>query len=73
MARVVLGSWLTAMRPPAQVRVGEKLRPAMRAVMLDFLIRHGRVTADSEPALIEILAALHCPRLGARGGGWNQC
>lgn len=35
----------------------------MRAVMLDFLIRYGHVTADNEPAYIELQAALHRPRL----------
>lgn len=48
----------------AEVRAGSgALRPAMVAVMLDFLIRHGVVTADSEPDYVELLAALHRDRL----------
>ena len=46
-----------------EVREGERLRPAMRAVMLDFLVRHGHVTADNEPAYIELQSAMHMPRL----------
>lgn len=52
-----------------EVKEGEKLRPAMRLVVTDFLIRHGIITADNEPQLAEIQAAMHQERLVFPGLG----
>ena len=46
-----------------QVREGALLRPAMRLVMADFLIRHGVITPDNEPDYEQIILALHQQRL----------
>ena len=46
-----------------EVREGELLRPAMRLVMSDFLIRHGALTPDNEPDFERIVLAMHQPRL----------
>lgn len=46
-----------------EVSEGDKLRPAMRLVVTDFLIRHGIITADNEPQLAEIQAAMHRERM----------
>ena len=46
-----------------EVREGELLRPAMRLVMADFLIRHGAITPDNEPDYERIILAMHQPRL----------
>ncbi len=46
-----------------EVRRGELLRPAMRLVMTDFLIRHGAITPDSEPDYEQLVLAMHTPRL----------
>ena len=39
------------------------LRPSMRSVITDFLIRHGAISPDSEPDYINIVAALHREKL----------
>ena len=46
-----------------EVREGELLRPAMRLVMADFLIRHGAITPDNEPDYERIILAMHQERL----------
>eukprot|EP00563_Minutocellus_polymorphus_P012627 CAMPEP_0181067156 /NCGR_PEP_ID=MMETSP1070-20121207/25720_1 /TAXON_ID=265543 /ORGANISM="Minutocellus polymorphus, Strain NH13" /LENGTH=336 /DNA_ID=CAMNT_0023147791 /DNA_START=75 /DNA_END=1081 /DNA_ORIENTATION=+ len=46
-----------------EVKEGNRLRPAMRLVVTDFLIRHGIITPDKEPQLSEIQAAMHRERL----------
>lgn len=46
-----------------EVREGALLRPAMRLVMADFLIRHGVITPDNEPDYEQIILALHQQRL----------
>ena len=46
-----------------KVREGELLRPAMRLVMADFLIRHGAITPDNEPDYERIIRAMHQERL----------
>ena len=47
-----------------EVRVGTaKLRPNMRAVMVDFLMRHGAITPDAEPEYAGIANALHKEKL----------
>ena len=43
--------------------MGALLRPAMRLVIADFLIRHGAITADNEPDFERILLAMHQQRL----------
>jgi len=48
----------------AEVRSGERLRPAMRLVMADFLIRHGVIDPDSEGRdYLELQRAMKQPRL----------
>ena len=46
-----------------KVREGGLLRPAMRLVMADFLIRHGAITPDNEPDYERIILAMHQERL----------
>eukprot|EP00927_Polykrikos_kofoidii_P073340 TRINITY_DN69380_c0_g1_i1.p1 TRINITY_DN69380_c0_g1~~TRINITY_DN69380_c0_g1_i1.p1 ORF type:complete len:567 (+),score=65.59 TRINITY_DN69380_c0_g1_i1:79-1779(+) len=46
-----------------EVRTGVRLRPAMVPVMVAFLIRHGIITADTEPDYVRLLSALHRDRL----------
>ena len=46
-----------------ELKQGDRLRPAMRLVVADFLIRHGIITPDNEPQLAEIQAAMHQKRL----------
>ena len=46
-----------------ELREGELLRPAMTLVMTDFLLRHGRITPDSEPDYEQLVLAMHQPRL----------
>ena len=46
-----------------EVREGDCLRPAMRLVMADFLIRHGVITPDNEPDFERIVLAMHQERL----------
>jgi isopentenyldiphosphate isomerase len=46
-----------------EVQSGSRLRPAMRLVIADFLIRHGIITPDTEPDYSQIQAALHRDRL----------
>ena len=46
-----------------EVREGDLLRPAMNLVMTDFLLRHGRITPDSEPDYEQLIAVMHQPRL----------
>ena len=46
-----------------EVREGELLRPAMRLVMADFLIRHGAITPDNEADYERIVLAMHQERL----------
>ena len=46
-----------------ELKEGDRLRPAMRLVVADFLIRHGIITPDNEPQLAEIQAAMHQERL----------
>ena len=46
-----------------EVREGELLRPAMRLVMADFLIRHGAITPDNEADYERIVRAMHQERL----------
>jgi len=46
-----------------ELKEGDRLRPAMRLVVTDFLIRHGIITPDNEPQLAEIQAAMHQERL----------
>ena len=46
-----------------EVREGELLRPAMRLVMADFLIRHGAITPDNEADYERIIRAMHQERL----------
>uniref|UniRef100_A0A7S4WGM8 Nudix hydrolase domain-containing protein n=1 Tax=Ditylum brightwellii TaxID=49249 RepID=A0A7S4WGM8_9STRA len=46
----------------SEVRQGERLRPAMRLVATDFLIRHGVITPDREPQLVKIQSAMHQDR-----------
>ena len=46
-----------------ELKEGDRLRPAMRLVVADFLIRHGVITPDNEPQLAEIQAAMHQERL----------
>jgi len=46
-----------------EVRHGSRLRPAMRLVVTDFLIRHGVVTPDSESHYAKIQSAMHRERL----------
>jgi len=36
-----------------------EFKPNCALVMLDFMIRHGKVTYDNEPHLLEILSKLH--------------
>lgn len=50
-------------RVEAEVREGELLRPAMRLVMADFLMRHGVITPDSEPDYVSIQRVMHQDRL----------
>ena len=47
-----------------EVRCGERLRPAMRSVLLDFLMRHGVITPESETDYEELQRALHCENPG---------
>ena len=46
-----------------KVREGKLLRPAMRLVMADFLIRHGAITPDNEADYERIVLAMHQERL----------
>mmetsp|Transcript_18293 Transcript_18293/g.25785 ORF Transcript_18293/g.25785 Transcript_18293/m.25785 type:complete len:325 (-) Transcript_18293:698-1672(-) len=46
-----------------EVRHGSRLRPAMRLVAADFLMRHGFITPDSEPDYAKIQNAIHKERL----------
>ena len=46
-----------------EVKFGNRLRPAMRLVVTDFLIRHGIITPDNEPDYAKIQTALHRDRL----------
>jgi len=46
-----------------EVQSGSRLRPAMRLVITDFLIRHGIITPDAEPDYVAIQTALHRDRL----------
>ena len=50
-------------RLEAEAREGSRFRPAMVALMADFLLRHGLLTPDAEPEYEELLLALHRPRL----------
>ena len=52
-----------------EVKEGDKLRPAMRLVVTDFLIRHGIITTDNEPQHAEIQAAMHRERMIFAGLG----
>lgn len=52
-----------------EVKEGDKLRPAMRLVVTDFLIRHGVITAENEPQLTEIQAAVDRGRMVFPGLG----
>jgi isopentenyldiphosphate isomerase len=42
-----------------EVRHGNHLRPAIRLVVTDFLLRHGILTPDTEPDYVELQAAMH--------------
>ena len=42
-----------------EVKGGTKLRPAMRLVVTDFLMRHGVISPDNEPDYARIQAAMH--------------
>ena len=53
----------TRARLEAEAREGSRFRPAMVALMADFLLRHGLLTPDAEPEYEELLLALHRPRL----------
>uniref|UniRef100_A0A7S4K4A5 DUF4743 domain-containing protein n=1 Tax=Odontella aurita TaxID=265563 RepID=A0A7S4K4A5_9STRA len=46
-----------------EVRQGNNLRPAMRLVVVDFLIRHGIIKPDDEQNYATIQAAMHRERL----------
>jgi isopentenyldiphosphate isomerase len=46
-----------------EVQRGTRLRPAMRLVVTDFLIRHGVITPDNEPDYAKLQAAMHRDRL----------
>jgi isopentenyldiphosphate isomerase len=46
-----------------EVQRGKRLRPAMRLVVTDFLIRHGVITPDNEPDYAKLQAAMHRDRL----------
>jgi hypothetical protein len=45
-----------------EVKSGHLLRPAMRLVFCDFLIRHGYYHPDTLPDMAEVLSAMHQPR-----------
>ena len=47
-----------------QVKEGVRLRPAMRLVMADFLVRHGIIRPDTEgDDYVQLLQLLHQPRV----------
>merc|ERR1711865_901945 len=54
---------LTMAELEEEVRSGDLLRPAMVAVMTDFLIRHSWISPDNEPDYIALQTAMHQERL----------
>jgi hypothetical protein len=46
-----------------EVQRGKRLRPGMRLVVTDFLIRHGVITPDNEPDYAKLQAAMHLDQL----------
>lgn len=51
-------TWMTVPEVEAALRQGE-FKPSCAMVMLDFLVRHGLITAENEPDYHEIVSRLH--------------